>query len=162
MDYTKKCPELVEGVKCLSPIQVSVRVINTRGGMQVKGNVAGTVELVCTRCLEPITYHVEAAFDEEFFPVGGNQYEMWLEQQKEPGVYPLGLDDNFYSDNLLDVSRVVRDSFIMAIPLNPVCKPDCLGICPHCGANRNQQPCECEGAQVDPRLEILRQLMDQE
>lgn len=162
VEYVEECPETVAEVKCHSPLYVSLRVVNTRSGMEVKGSVRGTVELTCTRCLEPFTYELEAAFDEEFYPVGGEQHSIWLEQQKEPGTHSLGLDDNFYSGNVLDVSDVVRDSFLMAIPMKPVCKPDCLGICPVCGVNRNKEKCECELDNTDPRLEILRQLIDKQ
>lgn len=162
LEYDEECPELLDEVKCLGPMHVSVRVENTRESMRVSGTLAASVELVCTRCLEPFTYQVESHFDEDFYPTGGEQHSMWLEQQKEPGSHPLGLDDNFYSGNLLDVSQVVRDSFLMAIPLKPICESGCLGICPVCGVNRNKQKCQCKVDDTDPRLEILKGLIEQQ
>ena len=44
----------------------------------------------------------------------------------------------------VDLGRPIRDEILLAIPMSPVCRPDCAGICPRCGSNRNITPCSCE------------------
>jgi uncharacterized protein len=61
--------------------------------------------------------------------------------------------------HVLDLTEVVRQALFLAMPMNPICKDDCAGLCPQCGSNLNQEQCQCERDTVDPRLEVLRQLL---
>jgi uncharacterized protein len=84
------------------------------------------------------------------------------------------LDDLFYyppqsapageltigDDGFLDLGPVVRQLAVLAVPMQVYCRPDCLGLCPECGANLNEGPCNCEPDDVDPRLTGLRSLLD--
>jgi uncharacterized protein len=62
------------------------------------------------------------------------------------------------SRHILDLGEAIRQHAITNRPMKPLCRPDCRGLCPTCGANRNQQPCECKEASADPRWSALRQL----
>jgi uncharacterized protein len=54
----------------------------------------------------------------------------------------------------------MRDEFYLALPMKPLCKDDCKGLCPLCGANWNRDTCTCKAEWVDPRLAVLKKLLD--
>ena len=64
-----------------------------------------------------------------------------------------------YKDDVIDLGEVMREQFFLALPMKPLCRPDCKGLCPICGANRNRQQCECREEWVDPRLAGLKNLL---
>src|SRR6266850_1290713 len=73
----------------------------------------------------------------------------------------LGADDldvDFYENDELDMARVVVNETTLALPMKPLCREDCRGLCPVCGANRNVAPCTCDTRPPDPRLAALRDL----
>ncbi|MGC8627345.1 MAG: YceD family protein [Acidimicrobiales bacterium] len=115
------------------------------GGVEVVGNVSCSWQGECRRCLAEIDGELSVAVREIFRP-GGNE---------EEGTYPM-------RDDHLDLSAMVLDALFAGLPLMPLCKEDCRGICPHCGADRNVEPCECDEAQVDPRWAGLSVLSERE
>ena len=68
----------------------------------------------------------------------------------------------YYQGDRLDLGEVVREQVLLGLPLKPLCREDCQGLCPRCGKNRNAGPCGCtpEEEEGDPRLEPLRKLFD--
>ncbi|HEU5319946.1 MAG TPA: DUF177 domain-containing protein, partial [Methylomirabilota bacterium] len=71
----------------------------------------------------------------------------------------LGVDDldvDFYENDQFDVARVVETETTLALPMKPLCRADCRGLCPVCGANRNVTECACPARPLDPRLAVLR------
>jgi uncharacterized protein len=68
----------------------------------------------------------------------------------------------YYQDDRLDLGEVVREQILLALPLKPLCRPDCQGLCPRCGKNRNVSPCGCapEEEPGDRRFEPLRRFID--
>ena len=67
----------------------------------------------------------------------------------------------YLADGTLDVSGWARDAVALALPDKILCRPDCAGLCPVCGKNRNRETCACESTWVDPRFEALRELKKQ-
>jgi uncharacterized protein len=61
-------------------------------------------------------------------------------------------------DGILDVAPLVRQEVILATPIGVLCRPDCAGLCPTCGRNLNDGPCDCDHDAIDPRLAALKQL----
>jgi uncharacterized protein len=74
---------------------------------------------------------------------------------------PVPSPDAFTIDahHILDLSEAVRQYTVINIPMKPLCKPNCAGLCPQCGANRNEAPCQCPQEQGDPRWAVLQQLL---
>ena len=58
----------------------------------------------------------------------------------------------------LDLGAICWEEFVLALPVNPLCRPDCKGLCPQCGANLNDGPCQCAPEEGDPRMAVLRGL----
>jgi uncharacterized protein len=116
----------------------------------VRGRVAATVPQTCGRCLQSFPARVDALLDVRLVPkpTGADSIELGADD----------LDVDFYDNDELDVSRVVENEASLALPMKPLCREDCRGLCPVCGADRNVAPCTCDTRPPDPRLAALRDL----
>ncbi|MFA4044546.1 MAG: hypothetical protein HZRFUVUK_001342 [Candidatus Fervidibacterota bacterium] len=118
----------------------------------VHGTVSGVITLPCSRCLKPVECEVSNEFEAEcevraFFAMAEGNYE--------------GLDDevtSIFDASTADITELARQAFILALPMRPLCKEDCKGICPTCGADLNEGPCSCS-APKDPRWRPLEELL---
>jgi uncharacterized protein len=122
-------------------------------GYRLVGRVASELELPCSRCLEPFRWPVEAAFDLLYLPASANTGE----GEREVGADELNAA--FYHDDAVDLAQLVREQFYLSLPMKPLCRDDCKGLCPVCGANHNHGPCSCDTRWEDPRLAQLKGLL---
>ena len=116
----------------------------------VRGRLAATVPQTCGRCLEVFPVRVDAPVDVRLVP-----------KPATADSVELGADDldvDFYENDELDLARLVENEATLALPMKPLCREDCRGLCPVCGANRNVAPCTCVTRPPDPRLAVLRDL----
>ena len=65
-------------------------------------------------------------------------------------------DVSYYLGDRIDLGEVVREHVALQLPMKPVCRDDCRGLCPQCGANWNEGTCDCRPDDMDPRLAVLR------
>ena len=120
----------------------------------ISGRFEATAQLVCGRCLEPLATPVAPEVDLLIVP----------QPSGRQGQMELGRDDlevDFYQADLLDIGGLLRSETDLALPMKPLCRADCRGLCPVCGGNRNITECRCETRVTDPRLaplEALRRL----
>jgi uncharacterized protein len=116
----------------------------------VRGRLGATVPLTCGRCAEAFTGRVVADVDVRLLPrpAASDSVELGADD----------LDVDFYDNDELDLSRVVENETTLALPMKPLCRPDCRGLCAVCGANRNVMTCTCAPPPPDPRLAALRDL----
>jgi uncharacterized protein len=121
--------------------------------VRLAGTVRGTLELPCSRCLEPMQWPVDAPFDIRYLPASGNVGE----DEQEIGAEDLGTA--FYEGDAIDLGHLVREQFYLVLPMKPLCQPTCEGLCPECGANLNAERCDCDHRWTDPRLAALGQLL---
>jgi uncharacterized protein len=127
-----------------SVIEADLVLSSYPGGITATGTVTAPWLGECRRCGGPVSGTVNAHVRERYAPVGG--------KAEDEDAYPLEGDE-------LDLEPLVRDAVLLELPLAPLCMPDCLGLCPQCGTNWNQQPCSCAPA-VDPRWAALDGLRD--
>src|SRR5262245_39423267 len=122
--------------------------------VEVTGGFEATLRLACGRCLEPLVTRVAPEVDLQILPhPTGRQGEMELGRDD--------LETDFYQGDVLDVGTLLRSETDLAVPMKPLCRPDCRGLCPVCGGNRNVTECRCDPRGPDPRLaplEALRRL----
>lgn len=104
----------------------------------------------CARCLEKYEFelHTDFAIVLAPKPAAG----------QAPDPDEEGADIGYYDGEEIDLSPIVREQIFLALPTRPLCREDCRGLCPHCGANRNENPCDCAEDTGDPRLSVLRTL----
>lgn len=126
--------------------------------------VTSTLEMPCSRCLEPFEVPVKATVETRFVPAG-DLAKVTAETVRSGEIeddveeHDLGLAE--YRDETIDLGEVVKEQFVLALPMKPLCTDDCQGLCPVCGVNRNRETCECKQEWVDPRLAALAELKKQ-
>lgn len=118
--------------------------------------LAGTVETrvrgECCRCLAETELQVRAELRLLFQRKEATQDELEAVAEEEAvEILPPGARE-------LDLTCHVRDAILLELPLRIYCRPDCRGLCPHCGKDLNQGPCGCTEEQTDPRWEALRNI----
>lgn len=140
-----------EDVILVAPVEGTVRLLRTDAGVLVQGSVKTVVELPCSRCLAPCRLPLEIALEEEFEATGRFATE---NRASEGAADPALLIDE---QHVLDLHEVVRQQLLLELPIHPVCRPECAGLCPQCGEDLSEGPCSCTG-EPDPRWTILEQL----
>lgn len=143
--------ELIEsGAEVPFSRSVEGRITLSRAGdvTWVRGEVGTEVTLLCARCARPFAHRLVGIF-REGYRAGAAEAEHRAEGGSGAVVLALATP-------LLDVTELVRQHLVLAVPMAPLCRPDCRGLCPTCGADRNEGDCGCSADAVDPRLEALR------
>ena len=119
----------------------------------VSGKPATELEVECSRCVEPFRVPVDATFDLRYMPQAANTGEGEREVGEED------LTTAFYRDGMLDLVDLLREQFMLALPMKPLCTEACRGLCPQCGTNLNKTQCGCAPKWEDPRLAPLKSLL---
>jgi uncharacterized protein len=135
--------------------QLVLRVDRREGRLELEGRLVARVELVCGRCLESFEWPFEAPLVLRLLP-GTSE-----EEDAREGVEDVQGDqvDAWRLDGqALDLVRLVQEVVLLQLPLKPICRPGCLGLCPRCGTDRNRTQCGCDTRLEDPRLAPLSEL----
>ena len=122
-----------EALDDLTDIKIVGEVEDAGKNFVVRGRIECQKSFTCDRCLTAATERQVHEFAEEF-------------------------DKSAAVDDLLDVTELLRDELLAAQPMKNLCKADCKGLCPVCGANLNDGDCGCDKRIVDPRLATLKDL----
>ncbi len=137
------------------PIRGTVTLLRTNRSILVTGGLETVTRGECSRCLEKYEYLLKIDIEEEYFltrdPVSGAV----LPAPTEAGAFLI--DEN----HIVDLSEAVRQYTIMALPMKPVCREDCAGLCPQCGRNLNRGSCDCAPVGIDSRWAPLLALRTQ-
>jgi uncharacterized protein len=138
-----------------APVALAMRVHKDRDRFRLVGTVSTVLELTCSRCVEAFRMPVDAAFDVRYLPQSENAGD-------EREIEEDDLSDAFYRDEAIDLGQLMDEQFYLALPMKPLCRPACKGLCPSCGANLNDETCECQVRWEDPRLAALKALMNRD
>ena len=150
-----------EEYRVTAPVVLRMTIHKDHDRFRLVGTVQTTLELDCSRCLEPFPLPVDQAFDLRYLPATTGAPEPDEEDDEESGN-ELADDDvamTFFNGDTIDVNDLLREQFYLALPMKPLCKSDCQGICPECGANRNLTRCDCNPHIEDPRMAGLKTLL---
>jgi uncharacterized protein len=120
-----------------------ISLTRTPQGLYAQGDMDASVDHACTRCLtemeQPLSIHLSELF--HFPPENAPEDSLTISD-----------------DAHLDLAPVVREDFLIAIPIQAICRSDCRGLCPQCGKNWNEGPCACPDDDIDPRWAGLASL----
>ncbi|MEW6397827.1 MAG: DUF177 domain-containing protein [Bacillota bacterium] len=144
---------LPEGVSLAGPVKVEGAVLNTGPAYLVDGEIGAAVEATCSRCLASFRQEVETPFREEF------REGVAPSPGKEEVSEESGAEVWFFQGDALDLTEAVRQNLLLALPSQPLCRPDCPGLCPVCGRRLAEGSCSCRVEEIDPRLEALRRFL---
>ena len=145
-----------------APLMAHISVLPAEGGCLVRGELHGQVILPCNRCAEDAVADIRSDFEE--FEELPDEDAPAAENARNGNATPnLALEAGsriVYERNapMLDLAAVCWEEFMLALPVNPLCKPDCKGLCAQCGANLNSGDCACIPDEGDPRRAVLRGL----
>jgi uncharacterized protein len=117
--------------------------------IRLKGRFAGQFEVPCARCVEPVEIPLAADFDLIFRPAEADS------EPAERSITAPETEIGYYQGDSLALEDVLREQVLLSLPAKTLCKPDCKGLCPRCGENRNTQTCSCDVGPSDPRWEAL-------
>ncbi len=150
---------LDQDLEPVSPLVGSVTLMRTSQGILATGKLQTTLRMTCRRCLELSDVEVELSLEEEFHPVVRIAEAPPLDDvPDEEHDEALVIDEH----HILDLREVIRQGLWLAAPMEALCRSDCRGLCPRCGANRNLGECHCGEAAIDPRWTALQSLLSSE
>jgi uncharacterized protein len=120
--------------------------------IHVRGRLSARLELQCGRCLEAFPFAVDQDLDLFYLP---HRAEDGEEEEDEVELADRDMVVAYYQGERLDLGEMIREQFFLAVPMKRLCREQCAGICPTCGANRNTRPCQCPPADAGMRLADL-------
>ncbi|MBI4331953.1 MAG: DUF177 domain-containing protein [Chloroflexi bacterium] len=132
----------------------SGRILLTRlnSSILVSGKVKAALPQVCSRCLRDFPSVAPFEVEEEFFPTVDVNTGLPVEQSGEETGFTID------ANHVIDLDEALRESLLVALPMKPLCQPDCVGLCPECGVNLNEEQCGCERSPKDSRWAELKRL----
>ena len=137
------------------PVELSMDIEKSGGAsFNVSGRVRTKLELECSRCVEPFEVTVDAEFDLRYLPLTENAGEGEREIAEDD------LTTAYYREGVLDLADLLREQFMLALPMKPLHDEACRGLCPECGANLNRTDCSHVPKWEDPRLAPLKALLN--
>lgn len=148
----EELPHEGEAYRITAPVRLVFDIHKDKDKFRLVGTVRTELELVCSRCLEPYRLPVDAAFDQRYLPLGEKANDGEIEVQEND------LETSYYRDDQIDLDELLREQFYLALPMKPLCREDCKGLCPQCGTNLNTGTCACEQTWQDARLAALEHL----
>jgi uncharacterized protein len=123
-----------------SPVDIDLHLEALSDGIVVDGEIRAHWHAECRRCLRPIDGDLS-----------GPVHELYQREVTDEEAFPIVGD-------VLDLGEMVREVLLIDAPAAPLCRPDCAGICPTCGKDLNEGPCDCPQPVADPRWSALDQL----
>ena len=128
----------------LSFLRGDIRMTRTSEGLYLEGRLESEVDQECDRCLIPLSNELTADLgDLLYYP-------------PRPGSDPV---DNIPETGVLDMRLLIREHFLLNMPMHSLCRAECKGLCPECGGNLNDTTCEHPEVDMDPRLAALKSLL---
>ena len=141
-----------ERVSVVEPVKVSGSVRVTAAEVLVNGHIETRARVECDRCLQPVELQVKTDFDLQYITGGAYESSDAAELNQED------LTVSVFDGETIDVDEIVKEQILLAVPTRMLCRPDCKGICPDCGIDRNTGDCACGNEEVDPRWAALKNL----
>ena len=131
---------------CTSHVLGRLKLMRTDTGIWVNGALETSTRSACSRCLQEFMAPARFDIDDVYYPMLEVNTGARL-PLPEDGESSCTID----TDHILDITEAVRQYTMLGLPMMPLCRSDCAGLCPECGVNLNEGNCSCETGRVDPR-----------
>jgi uncharacterized protein len=136
------------------PLNGSIRLQRTNRSILARGRVTAPLRRICARCLEPYVEEVTVDIHEEFLPAADAD-------AATQAVDPVHLEATRVDEhNEIDLAPAIHEELSLTEPMHPLCRPDCLGLCPVCGERLTRGPHDHGEDEIDPRLAGLARLLE--
>jgi uncharacterized protein len=133
-------------------VRGEVTLVRSNTSILVQGRLETQTEMTCSRCLKPFVLKIPLKIQEEFYPTIDIITGARLPKPEDPGSFTI--DEH----HILDLTEAIRQYIITALPMKPLCKEDCAGLCGTCGKDLNLGDCGCRQEESDPRWAALLKL----
>jgi len=148
VDTTSKTEVDMDSILSIDKTMLELDIQKSGDEYYCQGQLVADATVECARCLKP--------FKQKLI----NETDFIATPYKQDGGITDDEDRTYYDANLRAILReIVRQTVILALPLKPLCREDCRGLCPQCGTNLNEKKCKCIVNEIDPRLEPLKKLL---
>lgn len=137
----------------LTPVEASFHLERKGDGILVRGTFMTTAVIPCSRCSEPVSVPLSDQFVVLFVGAQGTF------RGAEVELTAAEMDVDVLRDDRLDLSELLRENVLLNLPLQPLCRAECRGLCSRCGVNLNETSCQCRVQEPDPRLPSLQHLL---
>ena len=144
-----------ETFRVAAPVRLDFDVFKDKRQFRVIGTVKTTLELPCSRCLEAFPVSGDGAFDLRYQP---HSPATDARHGEERQIEEDDLSTAYYENDEIDLAQLMREQLYLALPMKPLCRETCQGLCVVCGTNLNHVSCDCKREWVDPRLAVLNTL----
>src|SRR5579872_3907954 len=144
--------EDLEQVSPLKAAGVAELLAHTGGEVRIQGRYGVVLQAQCDRCLKQAQFPLEKSFDLFYRPMS------FIARDEEVEIDEGEAEIGFYENGGLELEDILREQVLLALPMQRVCSDVCQGICPVCGKNRNETPCDCKIESADDRWGALRKL----
>jgi len=134
----------------LKPLKVGAIAELAGGEIRIRGHFETVLGTSCDRCLVPVEMPIDRDFDLFYRPVSSIAREEEIEVPEDE------MEVGFYSGDGVELDDVITEQVILSVPMKVVCGPDCRGLCPSCGANRNSERCDCSPTEAGSPFAALR------
>jgi uncharacterized protein len=145
--------EVVDVAEGRSRVRGEVELVRTDKGILARGTLDTEVEATCSRCLGLFRCPLTLSIEEEYYPTTNMVSGASLPPPEELGSFTI--DEH----HVIDLTEAVRQYILMAIPMKPLCRQDCAGLCPGCGQNLNQGSCGCPPQEIDSCWSELKKVL---
>lgn len=142
----------VPGLTVSGVARVELDIVRSDNVYYCTGTVVCSAQLECSRCLEQYPQTIRGTVEFTIVETGGGADIDRDALGDTTVVVPVGTSP-------VDITDPVREAILLEIPLKPLCRETCRGLCPYCGINRNEQQCNCTTESTDPRWDGLRDLL---
>lgn len=140
-------------ISAVGPVRANLQVAKSDSEVIVTGRLTAELELQCSRCLKDFRRPLDVPVNVVYHPIEEFADERHELRDKE-------MDMGFYRGEEIDLEELVREQVLLNMQMKPLCSENCKGICPNCGTDLNAGDCRCDVRQTDPRLEVLKKLLE--
>jgi len=134
------------------PIRGTIHLERHNDNILVRGHLLGELNFTCSRCLD--VFAAPLAVDFDLLLKIGRPPIPAQEVELDSG----DLDEDYFQDDELDLNALLREQILLTLPLKPLCREECRGLCRQCGANLNREPCSCTAPRLNSSFAALEKL----
>ncbi len=150
--------EMVDHGECefSAPVRTALKVQRIGDLVEIDGNIETSVRLPCSRCLQSFETHLNSQFAVTYLQRATDGIEDSESQEVELSSADMGIV--YFQGEKIDLKYTIQEQVVMEFPLKALCKQDCKGLCPKCGADLNEDPCDCDRRSSPGKFAVLKNL----
>ena len=139
-----------------APVRTALRVQRIGDMVEIDGNIETSVRLPCSRCLQPFETHLKSRFALTYQHRATNGIADTEPQEVELSTRDMGIA--YFQGPKINLKDTIQEQVILEFPLRALCKQDCKGLCPKCGADLNEDLCDCDRRSSPGKFDVLKNL----